>query len=195
MTDGKPAPAAPSSGPIAQEIAKWLRDIRKGWTQSLDDSPPPPSPNALSRPLRWVYGASGSFTWLFGLALVVMARDPRFVNPIFTYEPVTLILTGLIFSAWFGWLIAFVNRKCGPIRLFLDGLLLPTATATIIGLSVGRIQPAGEGESPQDTRSQGSEESSQSQPIPLTRPPGLNQSPQDTDGTEESEEGGNELPN
>ena len=186
MTDGKPTPTATSSGPIAQEIAKWLRDIRKGWTQSLDN---PASPNALSRPLRWVYGASGSFTWSFGLALVVMARDPRFINPIFTYDPVTLILAGLIFSVWFGWLIAFVNRKCGPIRLFLDGLLLPTATVTIIALSVGRIQPAvdprASSESSQDTRSQGSEESGQS---PVTFPetsPEPSESSQVTNGAEE----------
>ena len=179
MTDGKPAPAATSSGPIAQEIAKWLRDIRKGWTQSLDASPPPPSPNALSRPLRWVYGTSGSLTWLVSFTLILMARDSGFVNLILSYGLTELILTGLIISAWFGWLIAFVDRKCGPVRLFVDGLLLPAVAVTIIGLSVTRIPPF----------------ERESSPVTLTRSEASNQSSQDTSGAERSEEDSSESPN
>ena len=213
MTGGKPAPAAPSSGPIAREIAEWLRDIRKGWTHSLDKSTSHLDPHGnphrdpLSHPLRWGYATSGSLTWLVGLTVVLVSMDPRFVNLILSdliLGPTLLILGGLVISAWFGWLIAFVDRKCGPLRLFLDGLLLPTATMTIIGLSVGRIQSLGEPRASSQSREL-------SQPLPITLPEApqeLSESPvtfpeiqpepsepsQDTGGTED-EDDGNEIPN
>lgn len=43
------------------------------------------------------------------------------------------------FSLWFGWLVASSERKAGPVRLFLDGLLLPTVTVSIIAFAMGRI--------------------------------------------------------
>lgn len=179
MTDDKPTPPATSSGPIAREIAEWLHAIRNGWTQSVDEP--------LSCGWRRFYGFAGSSIWAFGFMLV-LSRDPRFSN--FTVlgvppEPSLLIVTGLVLSAWVGWLIAYTKRNVGPIRLFLDGLLLPAAIATIIGLSARQIQSVRE-----EPRA-----SSESQPVPLTRPQGSNQSSQDTSGAERSEEGGNELPN
>ena len=196
MTDGKPTPTVTSSGPIAQEIAKWLQNIRKGWTQSLDEP--------LSSGLRWLFAFAGSFTWLAGFILVLLARNPRLVDfisadviPVAYVACAFTLLCIIVLS--FGWLVAFTKRKCGPVRLFLDGLLLPAATVTIIALSVGRIQPAvdprASSESSQDTRSQGPEESGQSQPTPLTRPQGSSQSSQDRSGAERSEEDSSEPPN
>lgn len=133
MTDGKPPPSAISSGPIAEELAEWLRAIRLGWTASV--------PGPMSIRLRRFYACAGSFTWLVGFVLVVSTRDPRFVNFIFAdmiYVSCMLALLGL-FSLWFGWLVAFADRKAGPVRLFLDGLILPAATVSIIGFSVGRV--------------------------------------------------------
>lgn len=43
------------------------------------------------------------------------------------------------YSLWFGSLVAFSERKAGPVRLFLDGLLLPTVTVSIIAFAMGRI--------------------------------------------------------
>lgn len=186
MTDGRPTPTATSSDPIAQEIAEWLRDTRKGWTQSLDEP--------LSLELRRFFAFAGSFTWLAGFILVLLARNPRLVDFIsadvipVAYVACAFTLLCLI-VLWFGWLVAFTKRKCGPVRLFLDGLLLPAATVTIIALSVGRIQPAvdprASSESSQDTRSQGPEESGQS---PVTFPetsPEPSESSQVTSGAEE----------
>ena len=193
MTDGKPAPAATPSGPIAREFAEWLRAIRKGWTQSVDEP--------LSCRWRRFYAIAGSSTWLVGFMLVLSARDPRFVNFISANVisvTCAFILLGLT-SLWFGWLVAFAERRSGPVRLFLDGLLLPAATVTIIGLSVGQISPVREerrasSESPQDTRSEGPEESSQP---PVTFPeiqPEPSESSPDTGGAED-EDDGNEIPN
>ena len=57
---------------------------------------------------------------------------------------VTLNLFGVlvvigVFSLWFGWLVAFSERKAGPVRLFLDGLLLPTVTVSIIAFAMEQI--------------------------------------------------------
>lgn len=158
MTDGKPTPAATSSGPIAREIAEWLRAVRKGWTQSVDEP--------LSRGWRRFYAIAGSFVWTLGFALV-LSDDPRVMNftvARMTYDPSSLML---IFSAWFGYLVAYAERRSGPVRLFLDGLLLPAATVTIIGLSMGQIQSVREAsrassESQQDTLPDEPQESSES---------------------------------
>ena len=105
----------------------------------------------------------------------------------------------LFLSAWFAYLVAFAERRAGPVRLFLDGLLLPAATATIIGFSVGKIQsvreePRASSESSQDTRSEGSGESSQP-PVPLPDiPPEPSEPSQGTGGTGD-EDDGNEIPN
>lgn len=52
------------------------------------------------------------------------------------------------FSLWFGWLVAFSERKAGPVRLFLDGLLLPTATVSIIAFAMKWIMRIPEGTGP-----------------------------------------------
>ena len=134
MTDFKPtSSAAPAAGPIAEELAQWLSDIRSAWTGSL--------PYPLLPGLRKFYAFAGSFTWLVGFVLVLSARDPRFLNFIFgnlVYISCVFVLL-VLFSLWFGWLVAFTKRKCGPIRLFLDGLLLPAATVSIIGFSAERV--------------------------------------------------------
>ena len=131
MTDGKPAPAAPSSGPIAREFAEWLRAIQKGWTQSVDEP--------LSCGWRRFYAITGSSIWAFGFMLT-LSEDPRAMNfniGRLTYNYYSLMLLA---SIWFGYLVAYAERRSGPVRLFLDGLLLPAATVTIIGLSMGQIQ-------------------------------------------------------
>ena len=195
MTDGKPTPVAPSSGPIAREIAEWLRDIRKGWTNSLDRSTSHIDPHGdphrgpLSRPLRWGYAASGSLTWLVGFTVVRVSMDTRFVNFILSdsiFGATFLMLGGLVISAWFGWLISFVDRKCGPLRLFLDGLLLPTAAMTLIGLSVGRIQSIGEPRASSQSRELSQSRESSQLPITLPEQPQESSEPaQVTGGAEE----------
>lgn len=138
MTDGKPPPSAASRGPIAKELAEWLRASRSGWTESV--------PEPLSIGWRRLYACAGSFTWLVGFVLVIFLRDSTFFNFVFgDLIPVSFMLTVLVsFSIWFGWIVAFAKRPFGPVRLFLNGLLLPTATVSIIGFSVGRLSTSAE---------------------------------------------------
>lgn len=129
MTGDKPPPSAAFSGPIARELAEWLRAIRSGWTESV--------PEPFSIGLRRFYTCAGSFTWLVGFVLVLR------VNPLFEL----LIHNNLIFvfnvlvpySLLFGWLVAFAERRAGPVRLFLDGVILPAATVSIIVFSGERV--------------------------------------------------------
>ena len=141
-SDG-PAPATKvaASGPVAQELAEWLKAIRVGWTQSLGKEHEEWTDERKHR-FRLMYALSGSVAWLGGTAVLVLG-DPRFVN--FLYSDLMTALAmpvAMLFAFWTGWLVAFADRKAGPIRLFLDGLLLPTATIAIVALSAQRIQSA-----------------------------------------------------
>ena len=143
MTDSRPpdttkAPGT-GSGNITQELAKWLESIRKGWTQPIE------------KPLRpWVrigIAGAGTFTWLIGIVMFAAVTEPRFANFVFASvvsDAVFLVLSVIVplVSLWFGSLIAYVPRPSGPIRLFLEGLLLPAATLAIIALSTGRMPSA-----------------------------------------------------
>lgn len=99
------------------------------------------SPQAIADSGETILGFGGSITWLLGFMLVLSTRDPRFVNFIFANVisvSCVLVLVGL-FSLMFGWLVAFSHRKVGPVRLFLDGLLLPTATVSIIAIATEQV--------------------------------------------------------
>ena len=133
--------AATDSGPVAKELACWLKAIRLGWTQSVKDEQESWTEKDRRR-FRLKYALSGSLTWVIGTAALVLG-DPRFFNLInigLLSAFAGLVL--LLFTAWVGWLVAFADRSAGPVRLYLDGLLLPTATVAIIALSALRIQSA-----------------------------------------------------
>lgn len=132
MTDVK-LPSAAFRGPIAQEIANWLCEIRSRRTES--------APKLLCIKSRLLYASVGSFTWMIGFVFAVTG-NPTLAN-IYSVG-VTLDVFGVlgvmsVVSLWFGWLVAFSDRKASPVRLFLDGLLLPTATVSIIAFAMGRI--------------------------------------------------------
>lgn len=144
MTDDRPPDSAnkpaTASGPVAEEVAKWLRTVRLGWTQPLE--------KPLSLWERRFYGCAGALTWLVGLVLFSAVTEPRFANFVFSGVVVNVLAVVIpIVTFWFGWLFAFVDRPSSPIRLFLDGLLLPAATLVIIGLSMGRVPSTPEPES------------------------------------------------
>ena len=137
--DSGSEPASTGGGPIAQEAAEWLRSLREGWTSPL--------PKPLDYRVRFVIAGAGTFTWLFGVLLFAAVTEPRFANFIFVgvaAEAVFAVLSVLlpIAAMWFGWLISYVDRRSSPVRLFLEGLLLPAATFTIIALSMGRMPSA-----------------------------------------------------
>ena len=143
------AAAATDRGPVAQEFALWLQAIRLGWTQSVRDKQGHLTDKQKHR-YRLKYALSGSFTWLIGTIVLVLG-DPRFFNLInMDLISIFAALLLIFFASWLGWLVAFVDRGAGPIRLFLDGLLLPAATIAIIAVSAQRI-PSGEVERPAST--------------------------------------------
>lgn len=128
MTGDKPPPSAASSGPIARELAEWLRAIRSGWTESV--------PEPFSIGLRRFYACAGAFTCLAGFVLV-LRRNPLF--EILIPNPTSVFNVLVLYSLLFGWLVAFAERRAGPVRLFLDGVILPAATVSIIVFSGERV--------------------------------------------------------
>jgi hypothetical protein len=151
--DSVPESASTASGPIAEEVVAWLRSLREGWTQSL--------PKPLEHWARFVIAGTGTFTWLIGVLLFAAVTEPRFANFVFVgvASDAVFVVLSVLFSLavlWFGGLIAHVPRPSGPIGLFLEGLLLPAATLTIIALSMGRMPSA----------------PSESAPVPVERPNG-----------------------
>ena len=38
----------------------------------------------------------------------------------------------VIFGVWFGYLVAYQDRKCSPSRLFVEGLLFPALTGALL---------------------------------------------------------------
>ena len=187
MTEGKPSPSTVSSDPITKELAEWLHAIWLDWTESV--------PEPLPIGWRLFYAVGGSFTWLVGLGLVTVV-DPRFVNFVFadpTSVSFTLALLALC-SLWFGWLVAFAKRPFGPVRLFLNGLLLPAATVSIIGFSVGRL-PTSPAQSPPVTLDSESSVSAQSPPVTLdSEGEEVDNASPELPGEPEGEEAGSEQP-
>ena len=137
---GAPSKAMPAaSGAIAQEVAEWLKTLRQGWTEPLSEP--------LERRVRWFIAGMGTFTWLLGVLLFAAVAEPRLASFVFVGVASNAVLVvfpvlGLLATLVFGWLVAFKPRRSGPVRLFLDGLLLPAATLTIIALSMGRMPAA-----------------------------------------------------
>lgn len=129
---------ATDSGPVAKELACWLKAIRTGWTQSVKDQQQNWSPKRRYR-FRLGYALSGSITWAIGVAVFLF--DPSFLGIIdIGVATAFAVPVLLVFAAWFGFLVAFSDRGAGPVRLFLDGMLLPTVALAIISLSVQRIR-------------------------------------------------------
>ena len=150
MTGDHAHPAVKPSagkGAIAQEIAHWLSSIRSAWTQSRE--------MPLGYPLQLFIASMGCMTWLFGTWFTWRRLEVPPLN--LSSIPLNVLI---LISIGFGALIARQDRKCGPVRLFLDGLLVPAATVAIIGMSsiwIGRTQDAQEQPTPtpSTTTSQG----------------------------------------
>ena len=133
--------AASVGGPVARELAKWLELVREGWTQSSGLNQENWS-DKKKRCFRLGCALSGSIAWLGGTAMLVLG-DPRFLGFVDSGWPtVFLVVVLMIFALWIGWLVAYADRKAGPVRLFLDGLLLPAVTIAVISLSSQWIESA-----------------------------------------------------
>ena len=133
-------------GPIAHEVAHWLSNIRSAWTQSRE--------TPLRYQLQLFIASMGSMTWLLGTWFTWR----RLEAPPFNLSPFPWIALILI-SVGFGALLARQDRKCGPVRLFLDGLLVPAMTVAIIGMSSLWIERTQDTQEPRP--SSGSEPASQ----------------------------------
>ena len=120
------------SKPLQQELAAWMRKCREEWFAKLER---PQSP--LGNVARFVYALSGSLTWSYGTFFAGL-RNPDLTEilTLLTAAGIPFIFVvfaaGIPYSCLIAFFVAYRRRKSAPVRFFLDGILLPTAVATII---------------------------------------------------------------
>ena len=112
---------------VSQEIATLIAEFRSHWLQPLE--------RPMRRAKRFAYGLAGSVTWVLGTSLTRLQDEAMLNLWFFAYpEPVFWITMTLAvpIPLWFAWLVSWRERPVGPIRLFLDGIILPTVVAFLL---------------------------------------------------------------
>ena len=109
--------------PRSSRILRSLRCIQRSWWQPLEE------------PLGWWHRFFCAFV---GAALWMFTRV--FLSPASLAASEALVPGGslsvavgiVILSVWFGYLVAYQDRKCSPSRLFIEGLLFPALTGALL---------------------------------------------------------------
>ena len=126
--------AKPKPSPFTSEISRWLKQVRKSWFGELK--------TALSMRSRFLFAAVGA--GLFSL----YHEGPQLGNLLLAPEASQALGSALgqgrgalffdfvtvVIVVWTGVIVAWRERKSGPIRLFFDGILVPTGAAAILRL-------------------------------------------------------------
>ena len=119
---------------ITSEMSRWLKQVRESWFGELD--------TALPSWGRFIFAAGGAGLFVSyqpGSPIVAAPGDARLLDVLDVLEPMVAenILYGvlvLIIVVWVGVIVAWRKRQSGPVRLFFDGILVPTAAAAILRL-------------------------------------------------------------
>ena len=119
--------------PVAQEISEWLKQIRESWFGEL--------PKALWLPYRFGFAAAGALVFAIyhavpqpGTRLLTQEASVSLGTAIMRDWSFALYLGSAVLVVGTGILVAWRDRKSGPIRLFFDGILIPTGAALLLGL-------------------------------------------------------------
>ena len=118
---------------INAEIAEWLKQIRVSWLGELR--------HPFAPVYRFGFAASGATTFALyhgtPLATSELLTQPaqQALANIVTAGTGTLLnfVVNVVLIVGTGTLVAWRPRKSGPIRLFFDGILLPTGVAALLG--------------------------------------------------------------
>ena len=115
---------------INQEIARWLQRLHDVWFPIMTEP--------LSGRARFSCAFAGSSTWIFFVFLSPNRSQAQAVADLFRLAPERadwLVLFSVAYAVLFAGLVSWRPRPCGPTRYFIDGLLLPSVTALIIGVA------------------------------------------------------------
>lgn len=137
LSMGTPPERAPSESTakeapktINQEIARWLERLHDVWFPVVTEP--------LSGRARFACAFAGSSTWIFFVFLSPNRSQAQAVGDLFRLAPELadwVVFFGVGYALLFAGLVSWRERPCGPTRCFIDGLLLPTVTALIIGVA------------------------------------------------------------
>lgn len=106
---------------LSVELGKIVREIRETWFEKTCEDWGP------SRQVFFTF--MGSLTFFFSSFVVYLSVQ----KTLFSVDiyPVLVFLI-FIFSAFFGWILAWTPRNTGPVRLYLSGLALSGFVTFII---------------------------------------------------------------
>ena len=128
MTTNDPAPRPGDSQGLVQALTDLFRTL--AWNRAV--------PTALPPRQRRAYAFTGCLPWF----LVNLRPDSlQSTFAVFGAEAglggtpgliAVLVLAQFALAGWFAWLIGYVERRCSPVRFFLEGLVLPGIAASLL---------------------------------------------------------------
>ena len=105
-------------------------DVLQSWSNAWNA----PLDTPLKQERRRRFAFCGSLPWILYNVTPVNWRS--FLEGYDILTATVIVVAGIALQAglayWFAWLISYHERKCSPARLFLEGLLLPALTATLL---------------------------------------------------------------
>lgn len=114
---------------LSQELGLWVRAYRDIWSADRKQK--------LETWKRILYSVCGAFSYFFILFLVNNSGTPDVENNKFFFDSLQtwgfFVGEVVVPTVFFGWLVGSPSERCGgPIRLYLDGVLLPAITSSLI---------------------------------------------------------------
>ena len=110
------------------ELGKLVREFRQLWFEKSGED--------WTRPHQFLYIFLGSLTYFLGYSFYALSTGTTTLQ-IGTFDiapSVVFYALGILFglSAFFAWILAWVPKKSGPVRLYLSGIALPTFVVYLI---------------------------------------------------------------
>ena len=125
---------------LSQELGLWVRAYRDIWSADRKQK--------LETRKRILYAVCGAFSYFFILFLVNNSAYPDVQNNKFFFNSLQtwkfFVVEVVVPTVFFGWLVGSPSeRGGGPVRLYLDGVLLPVITSSLILLPLTYFIPKG----------------------------------------------------
>lgn len=125
-------PEIKSIRPLTSEIAKWLETIREMWFEEMS-----PKDDEFSRGLRRFIAGLGSSIYIFGTA--VWNSFQSTTTPTINWV-LSVLVIALVIGSGLGFLLGWISKRAGPVRLFLSGNAL-AAFLLILLFSGNQVLP------------------------------------------------------
>lgn len=109
------------------ELAKWIRNFREAWFEK--------SEYEWNRLSQFIFAFLGALTFFAAFSIFPNTdRTIPLVAELFGVFYIQSLIAMIVFSAYFGIILAWRPRKTGPVRVYLSGVTLPALTMFIVSL-------------------------------------------------------------